>query len=94
MRLLGKRTFAFANVGIGHSCKQHASSSSAWQCAKIQQLTASTTMGEPSCPEPLDLSTWTTDQLIARVNLLEQQLKEQTAKCVHPCGPLETVLIA
>ena len=51
-------------------------------------------MGEPNCQEPPDLSTWTTDQLIARVTLLEQQLKEQSAKCVHAGGPLETVLIA
>ena len=93
MRLLGKRTFAFANVGFRNFCKQHASTPS-WQSTGIQQLASSAAMGEPDCQEPPDLSTWTTDQLIARVNLLDQQLKEQTAKCVHPRGPLETVLIA
>ena len=92
MRLLGKRTFAFANVRNGHSCKQHASSSSYWQSTEIQQLKPTATMGEPDGQEP-DLSTWTTDQLIARVALLEQQLKDQTAKCAHPSEPLGTVLI-
>ena len=94
MRLLGKRTFALANVGIKYLRKQHVSSSSSWQCTEVPQLTSSATMAEPNCQEPADLSTWTTDQLIARVTLLEQQLKEQTAKCVHAGGPLETVLIA
>ena len=94
MRLLGKRTFAFANVDIKNISKQHASSSSPWQCTENQQLPSSTTMGEPNCQEPPDLSAWTTDQLIARVTLLEQQLKEQSAMCVHAGGPLETVLIA
>ena len=51
-------------------------------------------MGERNRQQPPDLSTWTTDQLIARVTLLEQQLKEQTAKCVPPGGSPETVLIA
>ena len=92
MRLLGKHTFAFANVGVKHLRKQHVSSSSS--CTEIQPLTSSATMAEPNCQEPPDLSTWTTDQLIARVTRLEQQLKEQTAKCVHAGGPLETVLIA
>ena len=39
-------------------------------------------MGDRLYDEPSNLSTWSADQLISRVTFLEQQLKEQTAKCV------------
>ena len=94
MRLLGKGTFAFANVGTRNLCKQYASSSSSGQCTETQQLKSSAVMDETDRQEPPDLSTWTTDQLITRVNLLEEQLKEQTAKCVHLGRPQEISLIA
>lgn len=47
-------------------------------------------MGERSHEEQPDLSAWSADQLIARVTFLEQQLKEQAAKCVDPNDPLQT----
>lgn len=83
MHLLGKRAFAFTNSGCGAFRARYASSPS-WQHTKILQLKPSATMGEESYQEPIDLSTWTTDQLIARITSLEQRLKEQTVKCVKP----------
>lgn len=92
MHLLGKRIFALGNIGCGPFRERYASSTS-WQYTKTLQLKSSATMGEDSYEEPPDWSTWTTDQLIARVISLEQRLKEQTAKCVSPVSPLRTVLI-
>ena len=83
MRLLVKPTLGLAHTRLGFFCKQYAFLSS-WQCPETQQLKSSATMGEQVSQEPPDLSTWSTDQLIARVNSLEQQLKEQTVKCVCP----------
>lgn len=87
MHLVGKRTFAFTNSRCGAFCAQYASSPF-WQHTKTLKLKTFATMGEDSYEEPLDLSTWTNDQLIARVTFLEQRLKEQTAKCVSPDVPL------
>ena len=83
MHFLDKRIVALANLRCGPFRERHASSAS-WQYTKTLQLKSSATMGEHSYEEPPDLSTWTTDQLIARVISLEQRLKEQTAKCVEP----------
>ena len=83
MSLLAKRTSKSANVAFKPFCKHHVSSSS-WQYTEIQQPKPSATMGEQLLQEPLDLSTWSADQLIARVTFLEQQLKEQAVKCVYP----------
>lgn len=87
MRLLGKGTFAITNCRRGAFRLRYASLPS-WQYTKTLQLKPSATMGEDSYEKPSDLSTWTTDQLIARVTSLEQRLKEQTAKCVSLDVPL------
>ena len=92
MHLLGKRTFAFANTGYKAFRERYASSSS-WQYTETLQLKPSATMGQDSHEKPLDLSTWTADQLIARVTFLEQRLKEQTAKFVSAFIPRRIVLI-
>lgn len=93
MRFLAKRTSDFASVGCKPLC-MHYVSSSFQQYKEIQQPKPSATMGEKLLQEPPDLSTWSADQLIARVNFLEQQLKEQTLKCVSPSAQSKTVLIA
>lgn len=95
MRLLAKRTPQFANLhfGVKPLC-MHYVSSFFKQYSEIQQLKPSATMGEQLLQEPPDLSTWSVDQLIARVTFLEQQLKEQTLKCLCPSAQLQTVLIA
>lgn len=93
MHLLGKRTFGFANsIGCKAFFEQYASSSYR-QNTETRRLTPSATMGEQPFEKPPDLSTWSADELIARVNFLEQQLKEQTAKCVSANAPLQTSLI-
>lgn len=83
MQLLGKRSIStkFPNIGYKFFCEQYASLSS-WQYTETRSLMASATMGEQPFEKPPDLSTWSADQLITRVISLEQQLKEQTAKCV------------
>lgn len=95
MRLLAKRTSQFANLHVGFkpNC-MHYVSSSFRQYTEIQQLKPSATMGEQLLQEQPDLTTWSADQLIARVTFLEQQLKEQALKCVRPSAQLETALIA
>lgn len=96
MRLLAKRTSQFANLHIGFKpvCIHHVSYSFQQYSTEIQQLKPSATMGEQLLQEQPDLTTWSADQLIARVTFLEQQLKEQTVKCVCPGAQLETALIA
>lgn len=79
MHLLLKRTFVLANIGCKAFYEQHASSFSC-QYTQTRRLKLFATMGEQVDEEPPDLSTWSADQLLARVTLLEQQLKEQTAK--------------
>ena len=93
MHLLGKRTLGFINTGGKSICEQYARSFS-WQCTETRRLKSSATMGEQLHEKPPDLSTWNPDQLIARVAFLEQQLKEQTLKCVSANAPLQTILIA
>lgn len=80
MHLLGKRTFELTNINCKALCKRYASSSSC-QYTEARRLQPSATMGEQH-KKPADLSTWSADQLIARVISLEQQLKEQSVKCV------------
>ena len=96
MRLLAKRTFHFTNlhVRVKPLCMRYVSPSSFKQYSDIQQLKPSATMDEQLLQEPPDLSTWTVDQLTARVTFLEQQLKDQTLKCLCPSAQLQTVLIA
>lgn len=79
MHLLGKRNCVSTHLGCRTFFKKYASSS-AWRYTETRPLKPSATMGEPFHEETTDLSTWRADQLIARVNLLEQQLEEQTAK--------------
>lgn len=93
MHLRGKRTFKFANLNHKALWKHYASSSFQ-QYTGIPHFKPSATMDQQLLQEPPDLSTWSADQLIARVNFLEQQLKEQTLKCVCPSAQSKTVLIA
>lgn len=93
MYLQGKRNFRLAIIAYKGVREQYASSSS-WQCTESRRLKPLATMGEQLYEKPPDLSTWSADQLIARVTFLEQQLKEQTAKCVSLMVPLQTILIA
>ena len=85
MHLLGKRTFELANINCQSLCKRYASSSSC-RFTEARRLQPSATMGEQH-KEPADLSLWSANQLIARVVFLEQQLKEQSAKCVGSIAP-------
>ena len=95
LHLLGKWTFGFANVeskALLNTYKQYAPTLSSY-CTETRRLKPLTTMSEEHHVEPPDLSTWSADQLIARVTFLEQQLKEQTVKCLCPSALLQTVLI-
>ena len=93
MHLLGKRTLVFANAGYKTLCNQYALSSSR-HCSEIRPPEASDAMDEELCEEPSELSTWSADQLIARVKSLEQQLKDQTAKSVSSGARIQTLLMA
>ena len=92
MLLLYERTIAFAPTGRKILCGHYALSRLR-QYTATRRLKSSATMDEPLCEESPDMSTWGADQLIARVKFLEQQLKEQTTKCVDPEAPLHPVLI-
>ena len=89
MNLLGRRTFALATIEY----ERHVPLSS-WQYTNTRPHKPFATMAGQLHDKTADLSTWSADQLIARVIFLEQQLKEQTAKCVNLYAPLQTILIA
>ena len=92
MLLLSERTIAFALTGRRVLYGHHALSRSR-QYTAARQIKPSATMDEQLCAESPDLSTWGADQLIARVKFLEQQLKEQTTKCVISEASPQSVLI-